>query len=165
MNYSWLWLAIIWSCKTWKGISRWLPCIGVKCDIVQYSAVQHLSGRDMGCCGGQCGMWQLLHWDRWCSVGVPAPAKFLAMALWQQFCGSRLWGQWRGLGGTTGGIKCDPEVNLQMIPWGRDLFSIPAYTNWRGPVAVTSIGGLECFGYFKIIKSKMDGVFWRGLRI
>ena len=65
---------------------------------------------------GQCGMWQLTQWYQWCSVGVPAPAKFLARALWQQFCGSRLWGQWRGLGGTTGGIKCDPEVNLQTMP-------------------------------------------------
>ena len=27
---------------------------------------------------GQCGMWQLQHLYRWCSVGVPAPAKLLS---------------------------------------------------------------------------------------
>ena len=78
---------------------------------------------DMGCCGSQCSMWQLPHWDMWCCVGVPTTTTIISSALWQQPCGRGLWGHSRGLGRSSRGEdKGDKGYSLQLLTQGRETF-------------------------------------------
>ena len=71
---------------------------------------------DMGCCGASvvCGSYNTgtsaAVWGFLLSPNSsPGPFGDSFVAADCGACGG-------GLGGTTGGIKCDPEVNLQMLP-------------------------------------------------
>ena len=97
--------------------------------------------------------------------GVSTTATKLCSALWQQSCGSRLWGHCRGLGRSSkGGGGQRDESTAALSRHGDILVTFQTPTD-KGLCAVTSNGELECFGYFKNETLKMDGVLGKGLNL
>ena len=65
---------------------------------------------------GQCGMWQLPHGTSGAVWGFLFQPNSTPGPCGNSFVAADCGASGGRLGGTTGGIKCDPEVNLQMIP-------------------------------------------------